>query len=82
MWADGRLTLASGAFKRGMARLSGLDEYLAGIHNRQRLSPIPLPLLEYNSVVWSPQTKQDIECIEQVQRRFTKLLPGLNSLLV
>ena len=38
-----------------------------------------LPLLEYNSVVWSPQTKHDIECIEQVQLRFTKRLPGLNS---
>ena len=38
-----------------------------------------LPVLEYNSVVWSRRTKQDIECIEQVQRRFTKRLPGLNS---
>jgi len=33
-----------------------------------------LPLLEYNSVVWSPQTKQNFECIELVQRRFTKRL--------
>ena len=38
-----------------------------------------LPLLEYNSVVWSPQTKQNIECIERVQRRFTKRLPWLYS---
>jgi len=30
------------------------------------------PLVEYNSVVWSPYTVQDIEAIEQVQRRFTK----------
>ena len=36
------------------------------------------PLVEYNSVVWSPQNVYDIEPIEQVQRRFTKRLPGLN----
>ena len=29
-----------------------------------------LPLLEYHSIVWSPQGKQDIECIERVQRRY------------
>jgi len=38
-----------------------------------------LPLLEFNSVVWSPQGKQDIECIERVLRRFTKRLPGFKS---
>jgi len=36
-----------------------------------------LPLLEYNSIVWSPQGKQDIECIKRVQRRYTKRLPRL-----
>ena len=35
-----------------------------------------LPLLEYNSVVRSPQSVQDIELVERVQRRFTKRLPG------
>jgi len=30
------------------------------------------PLVEYNSVVWSPYTIQDIETVEKVQRRFTK----------
>jgi len=34
------------------------------------------PLVEYNSVVWSPYTLQNIETTEQVQRRFTKNLPG------
>jgi len=38
-----------------------------------------LPLLEYNSIVWLPQGKQDIECIERVQRRYTKRLPGLKT---
>jgi len=31
--------------------------------------------LEYNSVIWSPHLKCDIEAIERVQRRFTKRLP-------
>jgi len=37
------------------------------------------PLLEYNSVVWSPYLKQDILSIENVQRRFTKRLRGLGD---
>ena len=37
-------------------------------------------VLEYNSVIWSPYTKGDIECMEKVQRRFTKRLPGLKHL--
>jgi len=36
--------------------------------------------LEYSSVIWSPYTKGDIVCIEKVQRRFTKRLPGLKHL--
>jgi len=35
------------------------------------------PLLEYNSVVWSPYLKQDIARLENVHRRFTKRLVGL-----
>jgi len=38
-----------------------------------------LSLLEYNSTVWSPQEKQDIECIERVLHRYPKRLPGLKS---
>ena len=38
------------------------------------------PILEYCSVVWSPCTKKDIDCIEKVQRQFTKRLPGLKSM--
>ena len=37
------------------------------------------PLLEYNSVVWSPYYKHDIEAIERVQRKFSKRLPGLKE---
>jgi len=37
------------------------------------------PLVEYNSVTWSPYLQQDIEAIERFQRCFTKRLPGLNE---
>ena len=35
------------------------------------------PLVEFNSIVWSPDTVKDIVALERVQRRFTKKLPGL-----
>ena len=38
------------------------------------------PLLEYNCVIWSPHLKQDINALEQVQRRFTKRLQGFRDL--
>ena len=37
------------------------------------------PLLEYNSVIWSPSTIHDTEAIERVQWRFTNRLHGLHS---
>ena len=37
------------------------------------------PLLEYNTVVWSPSLKQDITSVEKVQRKFTKRLPGYRN---
>jgi len=38
------------------------------------------PLLEFNSVIWSPHTVKDITAIESVQCRFTKQLAGFNTL--
>ena len=38
------------------------------------------PLIEHDSVIWSPDTAKNIELIESVQRRFTKRLPGFNIL--
>jgi len=37
------------------------------------------PIVEYNSIIWSPHLKQDIESVENVQRRFTKRLPGFKK---
>ena len=35
------------------------------------------PLLEYNTVVWSPSLECDICNVEKVQRKFTKRLPNI-----
>ena len=37
------------------------------------------PLVEHNSIVWSPYTIEDIKTIECVQRRFTKNLRGCSG---
>ena len=38
------------------------------------------PLIEHDSIIWSPYTVKDIELIESVQHHFTKRLPDFNIL--
>ena len=38
------------------------------------------PHLEYGSCIWSPHLKRDIDAIERVQRRATRMIPALRHL--
>lgn len=38
------------------------------------------PVLEYGSAIWSPWKRKYIDSIEQIQRRFTKLIQGTKGL--
>ena len=38
------------------------------------------PKLEYNTNVWSPHLLQDIDAVEDVQKLFTRTLPGMEGL--
>eukprot|EP00061_Rhincodon_typus_P000398 g11578.t1 len=37
------------------------------------------PNLEYCGQFWSPHYRKDVEALEKVQRRFTRMLPGLGG---
>ena len=38
------------------------------------------PILEYNSIVWNPTQVHLIDALENVQRKFTKLIPSISHL--
>ena len=38
------------------------------------------PILEYGNVVWSPYKRQDIDAIENIQRRYTKCIINMKGL--
>ena len=38
------------------------------------------PHLDYAVIAWSPHLRKDIDLIEKVQRRFTRMIPGYSEL--
>jgi len=53
-----------------------LDEFVF----KKLFTSLVRPHLEYGNAVWAPHLKQNINTIENVQRRATKLIPGFNKL--
>ena len=62
----------------GMIRRSFL--YLDKDMFRRLFTAIVRPHLEYGAPIWNPHFKKHIDLIESVQRRATKLIPGLFDL--
>ncbi|XP_060068745.1 uncharacterized protein LOC132548866 [Ylistrum balloti] len=54
--------------------------YLDEVSFKQLFKALVRPHLEYAASVWNPYKIRDIESIERVQRRATKLIPGLKEL--
>lgn len=66
-------------------RLVGLIKRAFSFLNKETLltlyKTLIRPILDYGNTVWFPTLKKDIRAIENVQRRVTKILPELSSLI-
>jgi Reverse transcriptase (RNA-dependent DNA polymerase)/Endonuclease-reverse transcriptase len=51
--------------------------YLDGVLMKNLFTSVIRPHLEYGNVVWHPYLQKDIEALEKVQHRATKMIPGL-----
>ena len=65
---------------------STLDSVRSGVASRDRevivlvCSALLSPNLEYSIQVWGPQYRKDVDLLERVQRRATKMTGGLEHL--
>jgi ribonucleases P/MRP protein subunit RPP40 len=54
--------------------------YMDGELMKQLYTSIVRPHIEYGNVVWHPYLRKDIEMIEAVQHRATRMIPGMSKL--
>ena len=57
-------------------------EYLDKDTFKKLYTALVRPHLEYANAVWNPYKKKDITTLENVQRRATKMVPGLGDNLM
>ena len=55
-------------------------EYISRESYVQLYKALVRPHLEYGNAVWHPYLRKEIEMLENVQRRFSRLVPGLRDL--
>ena len=71
------------ACKRAMSVLGMIRRHFRGLDKEEFMilyKTYVRPHLEYCVQVWNPTLKKDIECLERVQRRATKLVKGLEAM--
>ena len=87
----GIIRLASGSYSDHCRAVASKANSIAGaiLHIFLNSSPkllwpafqsFVLPILMYGSSLWNPTLVKDTQCIERVQRRFTKRLRGFSAL--
>ena len=48
--------------------------------DKEMMSKMAQPMLEYSVVVWSPHMKKDIRKLERIQRTASKMVPELRDM--
>jgi ribonucleases P/MRP protein subunit RPP40 len=71
---------AAGTANRILGLIKRTFTYLDEEIMRQLYTALVRPHLEYGNVVWHPYLKKDIEMLERVQHRATKMVPGLSKI--
>ncbi len=77
---DKHAELASNKANKILGMICRSFDFMDGPMLVQLSNSLVRPHLEYGKVVWSPINKKDVNLVENVQRRATKLVPSIKNL--